>query len=226
VFFNPVTSTYGAANDNNKHYTNSSCIINVSYGSIYEANVTCILPLQYFADAGSWNATISVSDNETLTDVNSTNMTVNSLLALGLPDSINYGLVNSSAVSLQQIANVTNFGNVMMNLSLQGYAVVPGDNLSMNCSLGSIKNISIQYEKYNLTTSTAGTLTLAQFEANYTNLTSVSVLKKLNLPYRQNDAAAGTDDTNATYWRIYVPIGVAGSCQGNIIFGAAQGAGS
>ena len=24
---------------------------------------------------------------------------------------------------------------------------------------------------------------------------------------------------NRTYWRIYVPLGVAGTCQGNIVFG-------
>jgi len=28
------------------------------------------------------------------------------------------------------------------------------------------------------------------------------------------------DAINSTYWRIYVPLGVAGTCQGNIVFGA------
>ena len=109
-------------------------------------------------------------------------------------------------------------------MSLSGYAINEGDNLSMNCTLGSLKNISINYEKYNLTDSTAGSLTLSQFEADYINLTSSPVVKKFDLNYRQNDGE--NEAFNSTYWRIYVPVGVAGSCQGNIVFGATQATGS
>lgn len=77
----------------------------------------------------------------------------------------------------------------------------------MNCSIGNIKNISINYEKYNLNTSTAGSLTLTEFEAAYVNLTSSPVVKKFDLNYRQNDTE--DDAINSTYWRIYVPLGVA-----------------
>ena len=34
------------------------------------------------------------------------------------------------------------------------------------------------------------------------------------------------DAINATYWRIYVPKGVAGTCSGNIVFGAIRGTGT
>lgn len=94
----------------------------------------------------------------------------------------------------------------------------------MNCTLGAIKNISVQHEKYNITNSNPGVIDLSQFIANYTNLTSSPVVRTFNLEYRQNDTF--NEAINATYWRIYVPLGVAGTCQGNIVFGATVGPGT
>jgi hypothetical protein len=39
-------------------------------------------------------------------------------------------------------------GNVAMDLFLRGYAISLNDNLSMNCTAGSIGNISIEHEKF------------------------------------------------------------------------------
>ncbi len=90
----------------------------------------------------------------------------------------------------------------------------------MNCSLGQLKNISIAYEKYNITETNPGSLSFSSFEQFYANLTSQPVVKKLDLKQREDDNV--DDAINATYWRIYVPIGVAGSCSGNIVFGATK----
>lgn len=224
--FHNTNSFYLDSDDNNRHYSSTSlCYINTSFGDIYQVNITCPIPLEYYAEPGTWNASVTVYDNASLSNFNSTNFTVNTLLALGLPNSIDYGIVNATEVSAERAVNVTNFGNTYMNLSVRGYAVTPGDNLSMNCSLGYFKNISINYEKYNITSSILGSQTLSEFQGNYTNLSSATVIRRFDLAYRQNDAAPFTDDTNATYWRIYVPLGVAGSCRGNIIFGAVQSAG-
>ncbi len=225
-FFDNGASSYGAADDNNHHYTNNTCAINYAYGDAYHANVTCFIGLLYYANNATWNASVTVTDNSSLTDFNSALATVNTLLALGLPNSIDYGVVNGTTVSTEKIANVTNFGNVIFNLTLYGYGAVPNDNLSMNCSLGNVQNISIAYEKYNLTTSNTSVLNLTQFESIYLNLTGSSVIKNFNSPQRQNDTQAHVDDTNSTYWRIYVPRGVAGTCSGNIVFGAVQTAGT
>ena len=222
VFFDIIDSTYGGSDDNNNHYTNNSCNINTSYGTTYEINATCEFYVYYYANNATWNATALVTDNTSRTDLGSDLETVNILLAVGLPSSINYGTVNSTEVSSENVTNVTNFGNVRINLTLEGYGASQGDNLSMNCTLGT-SNISIGYEKYNLTSSIPGTLSLSDFEANYTNLTSTRVINEFNLNYRQNDTSAYFGDTNSTYWRIYVPAGAAGSCTGNIIFGATIG---
>jgi len=223
-FFDNSASFYGDSDDNNYHYTNSSCVIDTGYGDAYEISANCTFSLQYYANNATWNASVRVIDTLGIEGSGSNIITVNTLLALGLPDSINYGQVNATEVSDEQVANVTNFGNVIANLSLSGYAVSEGDGYAMNCSLGNVQNISIDYEKYNLSSSVVGDLNLTQFENNYTNLTSSPVVRTFNLNQRQNDFT--NDAVNATYWRIYVPIGVAGSCTGNIIFGAVQDTGS
>jgi hypothetical protein len=162
------------------------------------------------------NDTISTSDIQSETEV------INTLLALALPDSINYGEVNATAISEEQVANVTNVGNVRLNLSLSGYGHYEGDGNAMNCTQGDLENISIFYEKYNLSASSPDVVSLEQFDVNYTNLTSAVIVRQFDLDYRTQDGEQFDGVTNSTYWRIYVPIGVGGTCTGNIIFGAVQ----
>lgn len=88
---------------------------------------------------------------------------------------------------------------------------------AMSCSHG---NISIENKKFNLTESNSSAMNFKEFNDNYENLSSSPVIKEFNLNYRQNDLV--NDVLNETYWRIYVPSSVSGSCQGNIIFGAVQ----
>ena len=224
-FFDTVASSYGGGDDNNEHYTNDSCNINYSFVSWngisdnnYTALVNCTYKVHYYANPQNWNCTMVVNDSIDWTDIGSDNISISQLLAVGLPDSINYGTVNATSVSNENITNVTNYGNVDLNLSLSGYAVNVGDGNAMNCTLGTLKNISIEYEKYNLTTSIPGVLTLSEFESNYTNLTESPVVNGFDLDYRQDDSV--NNAKNETYWRIYVPEGVAGTCSGNIVFGA------
>ncbi len=235
-FFMPGSGgTYGGPNDNNYHYVNNSCLINYSFGSWngmtdtqYLALATCNFSVLYYADPGTWNCTMFVDTLSGLNTTGTNTTTVNQLLAVGLPDSIDYGLVNATYVSDENDTNVTNMGNTLINLSLYGYGANPGDGTAMMCQVGAgpSPNISIDYEKYNLTVAHPVGVSLTQFETNYTNLTSGYVVKDFNLNYRQNDAQQGTDDTNATYWRIYVPNGVAGNCSGYVVFGAAVAPGS
>ena len=219
--FDQANSFYEDIDDNNFHYTNSSCFLNISYGNENEAYYTCGFRMQYYANSETWNCTVSVFDNLTVGSFGSNTTFVNPLLAIEVPNSVDFGEINVSEVSNEQIINVTNFGNVILNLSLEGYAVSQEDNLSMNCSSG-YANISVYYMKYNLTDSNPGFLTLPSFESLYYNLTSTRLVRKFDLNYRQNDLVTYTNEINSTYWRIYAPSGIAGSCNGNIIFGAAR----
>ncbi len=213
------TGSYDGTPDNNNHYRNWSCVTDTSYGNTEELTANCNFSVYYYANNATWNATINVVDNNSLIVNNSNLSYINTLLSVGLPSSIDYGVVNSTEVSQEKIANVTNFGNVLLNLSLSGYGGVVNDNLSMNCTLG---NISVDYEKFNLTTgnSTLEPMNLTSLDEQYENLTSNVTTKKFGLHFRKNDTNEFFDSANATYWRIYVPVGAAGNCSGFIVFGA------
>jgi hypothetical protein len=222
VLYDNTSSSYNGADDNNLHYTNSSCTI--TQEGTYTDWINCTFNVWYYANPGVWTCTILVNDTLRKPGYGSDVINVSSLLALGLPDVIYYGEVNATDVSAENVTNITNYGNVKINLSLSGYGFVLNDGNAMNCTSGAIKNIAIAHEKYNLTVSNPGVLDISQANANYTNLTANPVVKKYNLNFRQNDTF--NEAINTTYWRIYVPTGVAGTCQGNIIFGATVAPGS
>jgi len=231
-FFDTVNSSYDSYEDNNSHYYNNSCNITNDFTSFnsytddeYTLLANCTFNVWYYANPQTWKCTIVPNDTSNLQDFNNDSITVGELLSIGVPDTINYGTVNATKVSDENITTVLNYGNVRINLSIRGYALSEGDNLSMNCTLGSIKNISVGYEKYNLTVSNPGDMaTLSQFESLYANLTSNATIKRFNLNYRMNETV--NEAFNSTYWRIYVPRGVAGSCSGKVVIGAIKSAGS
>ena len=183
-FFNS-SSFYGDTDDNNYHYTNSSCILNKSYGNNQQAEILCSFELEYYSSPGEWNCTIKAYDNLS-TSSNKTNKTkVNELLSIGVQDFLDYGTLDGGAVSEELQIDITNYGNVPVNLSLSGYAIEEEDGLAMRCEQGSEKNISIDYEKYNLTNSNTGNIGFNEFDALYSNLSSQPVVKEFNLPLGQ-----------------------------------------
>ncbi len=231
TFYDSVLSSPSATDDNNLHYTNSSCNINADTGNYngyaddpYYSLANCTFQVEYYANPQDWVCNVTVNDSVGWIGENYDDITISPLLALGLPDIINYGTVNATFVSDENITNITNYGNVQINLSLEGYGTTQGDGIAMNCTLGNIGYIPINNQKYNLTASTPGQLSLSEFEGNYTNLTSSAIVKRFELNYRQNDVT--NEAIKESYWRIYVPKGVAGTCNGTIIFGATQVAGS
>jgi hypothetical protein len=222
ILFDAANSTYESIDDNNSHYTNNSCIIDTSYaGDDYLLNATCTFKVYYNANPTSWNCTMEVADNSSQYSNNTDDINVSELLSIGLPDFINYGTVNSTYVSNEQQVNITNLGNVWLDVNLEGYARDISDAFAMNCTRGDVQNISVEYEKYNFTDSNPGNLDLSAFEAVYTNLSEDPTTVQFNLDYQVNEVG-NRDAVNSTYWRIYVPLGVSGTCQGNIIFGAVK----
>ena len=133
------------------------------------------------------------------------------------PDSINYGTIGPGRVSNESINNVTNRGNVKIDIGLDGYASFDGDGNAMNCSNG--KNISLGNEKYNLTASNTNILNLTEFESLYKNLSDSEVNETgFNLDFRKDDAV--NEANKPTFWRIYIPpelnLPVNTSCSGKI----------
>ena len=221
-FFDNIGSFFGDGNDNNDHYSNNSCSLDLGYGAANEASFSCTYNVEYYANSSNWNCTVSATDNFSISCKNDNLTFINSLLALSVPSPINFGEINSTRVSSESEINVTNVGNAQVNLSLSGYGASVGDGLAMNCSLGT--NISVENAKFNLTASNFGNLNLGEVEANYTNLSSSPIVRKYDLDFRHNDLV--DDAFNSTYWRMYVPKGSAGNCSGNVVFGAVISGGS
>jgi hypothetical protein len=230
------TSSAGAADNNNTHYTNSSCAIDTNthdkFGvsdDIWHGLANCSFDVLYHAESGVWNCTVYVEDVTNRSNVETDEGAIDELLAIGMQNTIDYGVVNSTDVSGEQQVDVENVGNVELNLTLDGYAQSIADGYAMNCSKGVVGNqfIPIMYEKYNLTNTTSDGLinSLSDFENYYENMTSTGApsVRQFNLFKRNTTRALATEPV---YFRIYVPKGIAGTCEGNIEFGGTVAPGS
>ncbi|MBR9705774.1 hypothetical protein GOV14_01945 [Candidatus Pacearchaeota archaeon] len=201
-----------AGDDNNNHYSNSSCT-NIS-SSLYERNYTCGFQITYYANNGTWECNFTATDESNTT--NSTDLTtlINELLAIDIsPNIIEYGNLKASNITQNHsIVTITNLGNIDFNLTLRGFGgdnESIGQNVSMLCEDGNITfdGYHRYYVGYNLTF------------PNMINLTNRTIDTNFTLPQRTNDTAI-SNDTNATYWKLEVPSLIKGMCNGTIVFGA------
>lgn len=206
TFYQESTGS-NAADDKNFHYSNTSCI-NYS-SSLFESNYSCAFNVAYYANNGAWQCNLSVQDNSNVTDHDTGLSLINELLAIDVsPGIINYGNLAATDTSAEDVnITISNFGNVDFNISLYGFGIEEGDNLSMNCEK---RNISISNQRYSLSYNTP--------YDDMINLTNNSVqIPDLILPQRTDDLNTG-NDTNKTYWKLKVPPLVSGVCNGSIVF--------
>ncbi len=226
--YNTHVASHGSANDNNNHYTNTSCGLIAGSGTTRGGE--CQFTAQYYADnSTAWQCNLTVYDagvegsGANLSNSTYGNFTVNALTALNVPSTLDFGTLNPGDTSAIQKANVTNTGNTIIDISTYGYANGQTDSPNaMNCTLGANKNISLYFMRYNVTAGRLSNCASADFSwtANYWNLTNTTNAKnwtQFTLPSRTADAAGG-DAGNYTCWILKVPItsesDVAGSCRG------------
>jgi hypothetical protein len=210
-------------NDNNVHYTNSTCSQNGSANG-YLVNWSCAFDVWYYANNGTWRLNATVTDthnwyyrgglNFTVWGVG--NATINSLYALNVTSLIDYGQLAVGDTSAPVTANVTNFGNMNINVTVFGYGndtdSVSNRNLAMACEQ---RNISISNERYSLSSATA-------YDA-MTMLAGVSTpapqISGLTIMQQTNDSQ---QVINSTYWRLYVNVSTNpfGICNGTVVFSA------
>ncbi|NTV23424.1 MAG: hypothetical protein HGA85_03550 [Nanoarchaeota archaeon] len=196
------------APDMNYLYTNSSCSL-ISPADYY-ANYSCTFTVNYFANNGSWLCNATVIDVANATGSNqSVASIINPLIAIKLPSLIDYGNVAVNQNSTDIDANITNAGNRDANISVEGYAIVPGDNLAMNCTVGTI---AIGFEKYNRN----GNINYGAMTA----LTGVTTQIPIYSVYQRQSETI--ESINATYWKMSVPPGAGGICTGKILFTASD----
>jgi len=214
-FFGETSSYFGDEDDNNYHYSNSSCFVNESFGNENQSFVLCSFDVLYYANSENWKCVIHAEDNMT----NSTEedqIFVNELLSIGLIDSLDFGSVSTENVSSEFELVVHNKGNVMLDLSFYGYGNEEEDGFAFSCGG---QGINISNKRYSFSSS-LGDLNFTEFESLYFPLTSSPIIRDFDLNFRNDDLI--DEAYNSTYWRVYVPSGINGECQGNIVFGAVK----
>jgi len=199
-------STNNATDNNNTHYTNYNCT-NSGNGANYTVNYICNFSVYYYANNGTWSCNATAMDTYNKTGYMGNTTIFYPLYALNVTDGIDYGNVAVEDTSFEKVANVTNFGNMPINLTLEGYGVRQGDGLAMNCSLSG--NITVDNEKYSTVSGAFGTKTA--LTSSSIMVTSFTILKQ-TLP--------STQIINSTYWQLYIPTNPAGNCTGFVIFTA------
>ena len=222
TFFQSGVATKDSGDDNNNHYTNSSCECTQGAGGT-NATCVCTFPVQYYANNGSWVCEFEVVDNggnatERIFNFNSSGnatTTLAEIVGIDVPAEIDYGNLSVTETSSLVEANVSNIGNVPINISVRGWggqneSVTNAGNYSMICERN---NISIDLERYFVANSSA----IFDEMVNLSN-TSTNV-NDFTLPVRTNDVVRA-NDTNTTYWRIQIPLGIGGYCNGTIQFSA------
>jgi len=202
------TSTQEAADNNNTHYTNSTCT-STGNGVNYTVNYICGFPVYYYANNGTWNCIVTVIDQAGKTGNNTNTTTIYPLYALNVTDGIDYGNVAVEEWSVNKTANITNFGNMPLNVSVEGYGANRGDGLAMNCSVNG--NITVGMERFSIA------------DVDWTSMTSLtSAPQNLSGLTLSKQTVPGTQIINTTYWQLYVNVSnnPAGNCTGYILFSA------
>jgi len=198
--------------DNNTHYTNTTCSQSSNDGQ-YLVNWTCSFNVWYYANNGTWRANVTANDSYAKTDNDYGNATISALLALNVTNVIDFGQLAVTETSTEAIsANVTNFGNVPMNVSVYGFGgndSTIGAGFAMLCAQ---RNITLPNERYDLSSATI-----------YDDMTPITG-SSVTIPGLKIEKQTLHDTlmTNSTYWRIHINVSTNpfGVCNGTVVFSA------
>lgn len=205
TLFDMADAASSSPDDNNNHYTNSSCDNLTAVGE--STDFACRFELHYYANNATWNCNVTATDTRNFTGFSNKTTIVNELVAMDANAVIDYGALPPTNISDMMNLTLANMGNVDINLSVRGYGTLPaGDNLSMDC--GADGNIPVTNQRYS-----------AVYGTSYdqmTNLTNQSTaVLNFTLMQKTNDLQDG-NEVNKTFWRIMVPEGIGGRCNGTI----------
>jgi len=205
-----VNNKSSDTDDNNTHYTNASCTTNSSTGT-YTGVYSCVFNVAYYANNGTWYCNVTAKDaypTSNSSGYNSNTTVFYPVYALNVSDGINYGSIAVEEYSADIGANITNFGNMPINITVEGYGVNRSDGLAMNCSISG--NISVGNERF---TTISGT----GFGSKTSLSSSAQIISGLTMP---KQTISDTPIINATYWQLYIPPNPAGNCTGYVLFSA------
>jgi hypothetical protein len=219
TIYENVSYNSNSPNDNNFHYTQTSCTN--SSRNITTLMFSCSFNVWYYANNAGWNCNMTAKDgsNATDNDIDPSNPVINILAALNLTTNVmDFGEMQpgeTTTNAAEPVINVTNSGNVNINLSVDGFGLSDGDGLAMKCDVG---NISLGNLRYNVSNDQG-------FATNMWNLTDSKLPS--GIPFYTVNRRVDDGDTlkinstNPTYWKLMVPPGVVkGFCNGTVTFSA------
>jgi len=201
-------SQQNTVDDNNTHYTNYNCT-NAEDGVNYTVDYYCNFSVYYYANNGTWNCSVMVTDTAQTSGLKGNTTYFYSIYALNVTDGIFYGNAAVEDYTINTTANVTNFGNMPINITVEGYGSKQGDGLAMNCSLGG--NITVDNERFSLYDTAFSSRTV--LNSSPVNVNGLTVLKQ---------TVPNTLMTNSTYWQMFINStnNPGGNCSGYVIFTA------
>jgi hypothetical protein len=201
------TSTSPSADDKNVHYSAVNGTIgvgkcNLGAGSGNDVPVTCEINLEHEATDGMWYCNITVTDSGALTGFNATNASVAELVAMTVVNNtVNYGSMSPGATSGQYAVNITNEGNHQIGVQ------VNGTNMTCNVTGTIPMTTNIKYDTDNVAYAS-----MAQFlTGSLVTVTGFALTPEGISPFNDDQDASGN-----TFWAINVPVGVKGTCVGNV----------
>lgn len=185
TLWDEAATNEGDSDNNSDHYTNTSCTLgdNISVTDVF---VNCSFTLQYHANPANWTCKIYANDS-TDSASNSTNLTVNSLIALDAEDTIDFQTLDPGATSSDDVNNtITNCGNVGIDLNLSG--------TDLANETATVTNITVGNIKYNVTDY------FQDYATGMTSLSGTSTYANFSLAKRANGAM-----TDKTHWKVSIP---------------------
>jgi hypothetical protein len=219
-----------AQDSNSTHYTNSSCLEYQDVpGTVNNRSMICRFNVDYFAQNTTWECNITVRDGAGLQPGSSLSLNtsgtaralIDELVAINTSVTIlDFGNLSVTETSPEKSVNITNAGNTKANFTVLAYggsnmSATGVGNYSMLCETG---NISINLERYSNVTGTSWG-NMIPVNGSPVFISNVTLLNRTD---EINPLAPGS--TNATYWRVKVPLSVGGLCNGTLQFAATKGA--
>ncbi|MFH1849933.1 MAG: hypothetical protein ABH879_07175 [archaeon] len=231
TFYDYVSSTLNSSADKNMNYKNHSCQgVNRCQADSGESDpnygvCNCTFEVEYYANASNWacsativdgggNATQNLYDN--ISSSRNATAKVTQLVAIEVTDEIDYGNMSVTETSGEKVLNVTNIGNMGINISVRGFGgtkhnITGKENNAMHCAYN---NITIDYQRY------------SRYQGvNWADMVQLAgtntMVDDLTISQRTNDTTVTYgDDRNSTYWKLQIPPTVGGVCNGTIVFTA------
>lgn len=213
IFFRTSVGTSTVDDNNNKYtrYGDSQCV--PSGGSGNTETYTCTSSVWHYADAtdagspnasDTWTCEMRANDGTATSTAGTDTVEMNSLVALSVDTSIDYGTMAPGSSNTTPTVTVTNTGNRDMDPQLSG--------VDMTSGLHTIAVGQQRYKTFTYSLSCSG---------EGTQLTTTPTTVDITLPQRTSESTPVTD---SLFWCLDLPNGsAAGAYEGTNTFTATQG---